>query len=820
MADRIMKTLTLQDGNKYIITDEQARNDISTINTTLDGKQNKLVAGENITIDPVTNTISATITGGSSDVDSEKVNQIYTDLYDEIAQARAMTTKAAEYAKVYTACDLEALASNVANSVYSDSHSTNMAISWYQTSTFSGIGSYLGKYNHFNVVKLIVGKRDDSIAPTQVCITICKIPENLSVKGGEYTPKPNNFPKIAQQIFDIPGDVTDPAVYSFKFDEIIENPNNEHLFIHMVFNARAKIPYVNQMNSYNPWTAEKTGVYVNTFSAYATIPDGQSDTNIALNNNSLCTTIGYNADLTASSWRIALVEIGLESEESKPSVENGFINTEDGGKFFKLVKKSNENGAIATKDFTEVEIRLAKRYELVVGDTFQLFFSGIVKCQNVHNYIVFCYGDNALSTSRNWPRYWEFTPSSANVGEHTLHVEIRDNNGKIMTSGETTINVNPIPSFDTSKTVNCLFFGASLLNGGHIAGEAVRRIIGGSGSYTPEPTPVNNLTLKTFGAFKNTINGCEVNTEAYGGWTRASFLSSTGTSSTVNGIMVTLSSAHGYEKDTVQKSIWVDNNNKNWELEDLPSTTTIKFNRGSGNNAAQSATQLPKTLHCESLSLDITVSSAKRESGNPFYNDETSKVDFNYHADKYGATNGYDIAYCITTYNGINIANPGTENRNADIKTYAESNINNNVKKLLNILHEQMPNCKFIMPGISLPSSQGGIPSNYTSNMFFGNPRKMKCYVFEYNKYLEEMCNSDEYKDWVYFCDYKAQFDAEYGYPKGTRPVNVRSSSISPTSFQNEEIDTNGIHPSNAGKYQMADATYRTMIAILNKIAS
>lgn len=31
MADRIMKTLTLQDGNKYIITDEQARNDIEQI---------------------------------------------------------------------------------------------------------------------------------------------------------------------------------------------------------------------------------------------------------------------------------------------------------------------------------------------------------------------------------------------------------------------------------------------------------------------------------------------------------------------------------------------------------------------------------------------------------------------------------------------------------------------------------------------------------------------------------------------------------------------------------------------------------------------
>ena len=80
-----------------------------------------------------------------------------------------------------------------------------------------------------------------------------------------------------------------------------------------------------------------------------------------------------------------------------------------------------------------------------------------------------------------------------------------------------------------------------------------------------------------------------------GGWAWNSFMAAEGTKSTVNGIFVTLSSNHGYNLNTVQKSIWTGNNGKLWELENLESNTKIKFNRGAGNNAAQASTALPTT---------------------------------------------------------------------------------------------------------------------------------------------------------------------------------------------------------------------------------
>jgi hypothetical protein len=51
------------------------------------------------------------------------------------------------------------------------------------------------------------------------------------------------------------------------------------------------------------------------------------------------------------------------------------------------------------------------------------------------------------------------------------------------------------------------------------------------------------------------------------------------------------------------------------------------------------------------LSLSITPTSVVWETTNPFYNEATQELDFNAHAEKYGAGPA-DIVACLLTWNG------------------------------------------------------------------------------------------------------------------------------------------------------------------------
>ena len=266
-------------------------------------------------------------------------------------------------------------------------------------------------------------------------------------------------------------------------------------------------------------------------------------------------------------------------------------------------------GNIEDQLVPEAEVRLAQQYDLVVGDKFQLFYLGVVKTFNIDNLGLNC----VCVKGKAYPRYWEFEPTASDVGEYDLTIQCRRLDGSMISTGKTKIIVHPIPVFDAPTTKNILMFGDSLTSSGCWCSEGVRRLVGTNdeGASGPASLRIANLTINSIGNKTNTNNFYTIHHEGYGGWTWNSFLSPANTGSTVNGIIVTLAAPHGYEIDNVQKSIWVDNNGKNWELEDLPSDTTIKFNRGSGNNQEQSQTSLPTSMTCSSPSLNITVQSAE-----------------------------------------------------------------------------------------------------------------------------------------------------------------------------------------------------------------
>lgn len=447
------------------------------------------------------------------------------------------------------------------------------------------------------------------------------------------------------------------------------------------------------------------------------------------------------------------------------------------------------------------EIRLAKNYDLVVGDKFQLYYESVIKGFDVLNdgIRVKC------SVGKQYPRYWEFTPTDDNAGKtYTLTLTTRQLDGSTISTGSTTIRCHAKLTNDTTPSnLTALIFGDSLTSSAAWAAEGFRRIYGTDTSISPTSLGVTN-TITTYGSKNNTHNGFKIYHEGYGGWTWNSFLTAErGSDSTTNGIVVTLSAAHGYDLDTVQKSIWTDNNGKLWELEDFPSETQIKFNRGEGNNATQANTASPTTMFCSDPVLTITPINVVWESTNPFYDEATQSLDFNAHAAKYGAGDA-DVVACLLTWNGAS-GMSATFNNDSIISGHMDK-----ASQLLKAIHEDFPNAKIICMGIQLSSITGGSGYNYGANGGYADTWASVFYAFDYNKALEELLTTDpELAEYCYYCDTKGQFDTRYCMPYSNTAVNTRVSNVT------EMRGTNGVHPNTAGYYQIGDAFYRILHRVI-----
>ena len=468
----------------------------------------------------------------------------------------------------------------------------------------------------------------------------------------------------------------------------------------------------------------------------------------------------------------------------------------------RALDKALEDASLDLKAAPTSEVRLAKQYDLVIGDTFQLFFDGVIKAADAlqENIAVRC------PKGKTYPRYWEYTPKAGEEGTYTLSLYTRQLDGTIISQGSTNIVVHKQLTNETTPTdLTCLIFGDSLTAAGAWAAEGLRRIYGTSSSASgPASLGVTNK-ITTYGTKSDTTNTFKVYHEGYGGWTWNSFLAAgNNANSTINGIVVTLSTAHGYDLNTVQKSAWSDNNGLAWQLEDFPSATQIKFNRGENNNATQANIATPTTLTCEALGLTIAPASVVWEAANPFYDEAKQAVSFATHASEHGASEP-DVVACLLTWNG----GGGTIdfNHSSQITSHMSK-----ASQLLKLIHSDFPNAKIVAMGLQLPSITGGNGHNEGANSFYSDTANLVDYAFEYNKALENMLTTDsELKTYCYYVDTKGQFDTRYNMPWTEYPVNTRNTTT-------EKRGTNGVHPSTNGYYQIGDAFYRKLSAILPSI--
>ena len=361
------------------------------------------------------------------------------------------------------------------------------------------------------------------------------------------------------------------------------------------------------------------------------------------------------------------------------------------------------------------EVRLANRYDLVVGDTFQLFYTGAVKTFNIENegLRVVC------SVGQQMPRYFEYTPTEADAGKsYKLTITTRRFDGSVISEGETTLYVHPkLTNITTPSHLNMLIFGDSLTSGGRWAGEGLRRVYGTDMSVKPQSLGVTN-TCTTYGTKNALINGYSVYHEGYGGWTWDSFL--------------------------------------------------------------------------------------KLNEVNPFYNPDEGIVDFKYHAAKYN-NRGADVVAVLLTGNGAGIAKDF--NHQARIDKHMAS-----AATMLRKIHSDFPTAKIICLGQLVCNNKGGMGTNYGATGTYSDPYATLFYLFDFSKSLEQLVTNEEFSEYCYYVDNKAQFDVDYNLPYKNEPVNSRNDSVT------EVEGTNGLHPTNAGYHQIGDAFYRALHRVLPTI--
>ncbi len=422
-------------------------------------------------------------------------------------------------------------------------------------------------------------------------------------------------------------------------------------------------------------------------------------------------------------------------------------------------------------------LRLPEQYDLVVGDTFELFYKGITFCadSSVYDYSVSFTGGEKYGKA--FSRKWTFTPTAADVGVHTMEITLWSNEGKILDTGKVKLNIVAAPTSPEEEKV-VLIIGDSLTAGGVWAKEFHRRLTGTGG--TPVGLGLTNITL---------IGSKEkdgVRYEGYGGWNFDSYT----TANLRNDFMILTGNFSDKVEAEDQHSTYRDSNGLSWKIEWV-TATEMKVICSSASGALPSTAGGTLTHVSGGVNHgDIVYTSARRADANPFWNSETGENDFVAYAEKHGVER-IDEVILFMGWNEY-------ARTPAEFKTRAA--------KLIDSILADYPDCHISLVGLQIPS-RDGFANNYgiTWPWF---PMLEKVFAFE--DAYRALAADAKYRGQLSVVSIAGQYDAEYNEQKGGFAANNRNPA-------NEVIGTNGVHPSDYGYLQIADAIFRHMCARLGE---
>lgn len=436
------------------------------------------------------------------------------------------------------------------------------------------------------------------------------------------------------------------------------------------------------------------------------------------------------------------------------------------------------------REINKVSFNLAGKYYAVVGDTLQLFYQGIVNVVNIEEYDIYC----RCAVGFSYMRYFEYTPTISNIGDNVLTVYVRDKNGTILGSAETTIKTVASPVSPATEK-NIFTFGDSLTSGGAWPCESARRLLNTNTVDGIQGKGISNIVYR--GKKTVTKNGQTTNYFGVGGWTWNSYISE----STVFYFRFFVSSVNNVSIGDIYS-----NNGFDYTVSEINITS------GTGeilcsSTASTNTPQASGTLTKVSGGGDATISysSYELDNANPLWDEVNDKMSFIPYVSDCGATT-IDAVFVLLTWNSMtswrNYTKDDASGHIANAKTFART------------LHDEYPSAKLFIMGLQMPSVTGGLGRNYSGTSGYVDWFGLKHTAVQYNMALRALCEDDEFASYCEFVDVAAQFDTLYNMPYSDVPVNKRYPN-GPT----EKIGTNGVHPTDRGYYQIADAVYRVIVA-------
>lgn len=157
-----------------------------------------------------------------------------------------------------------------------------------------------------------------------------------------------------------------------------------------------------------------------------------------------------------------------------------------------------------------VEVNLADKYYLVVGDNFQLFYRSVIRSPYPYQYYIHVTGSNG----HTYNRYYEFKPE--NTGTYSLTINVKDDNGNLIGTDSTTLVV---ASKSNSNTKNVLCIGDSLTASGQWVARGAGKFMLAGGTINTIGTVKATLSASQLGLSKEV----SVNYEGRSGWQWSSY---------------------------------------------------------------------------------------------------------------------------------------------------------------------------------------------------------------------------------------------------------------------------------------------------------
>lgn len=441
-------------------------------------------------------------------------------------------------------------------------------------------------------------------------------------------------------------------------------------------------------------------------------------------------------------------------------------------------------GHIKTKNFNSennsddsIKVCITDNVYAVVGDKLQIYYNEIFRCANYKNYDI----NTVCEIGHHFPRYYEVTPTTSDIGSHKLTFSIKDNNNKVL--GSKIVNLVVSSAASPSSKLNILCVGDSTTQGGQWVSELQRRLTSSGG----KPTALNLANISFVGRMEVEYAGITTHLEATGGYNFLDYIIAGVMRvrfDVEDGLSVNMSVGDTYSWNGYTFTIQEKNMSNNYFTCDINDKTASIYESEGG------------TLEKVTGNGDTTISfKLARSVGNPFINPATGVIDMPYYINTF-CEGKVDIVIADLLTNGVL---PYWETSD-DYKQHFDW-----MKTFVNLFKDVNSSVKCLIAIPNNVSTNGGLGHDYKADIPYaiGNGKKYSNQGM--HDALKEYISENNLSAFVEELDFQSEFDSDNNFPVEDVPINTRSTIT-------EKRGINGFHPNISGYMQKADMAYRMFV--------